>query len=426
MAAALQAHASVIVTVPIAGYVAADKSGGGDVNKTPDYLNTRFNKSLPRKGAAFAYPPDTTDKVVYQDEFVAWLEKTFKQSPTNRQIFYSLDNEPDIWDSTHARLRTQKLTYAELLQRSIAFGGAIKAAAPGTLLFGPASFGWGGFSNLVGATDGKGRDFLDFYLAGMRDVEKTSGTRILDALDIHWYPEAKGGGKRITEGGNGDDVVRARLQAPRSLWDASYQEDSWITNDVIHKPINLLPRLRAQIKANYPGTKLAFTEYNYGGGNHISGAVAEADVLGIFGRDNVFAAVYWKPGAGRKFRVRRVRHVPQLRRQGWAFWRYIRSGADQRRGKEFRLCQRRQRASGPHGSRRHQQDRGHASCRTGDWLQNGLPHGASVRADGYGRAFPACECARCLACQQGHAVPGTDERHDPGAGTLTTSLLWSQ
>ena len=39
--------------------------------------------------------------------------------------------------------------------------------------------------------------------------------------------------------------------------------------------------------------KIAITEYNYGGNNHISGAIAQADVLGIFGREGVFAANFW-------------------------------------------------------------------------------------------------------------------------------------
>lgn len=293
IAAALKAGAAIIVTVPTAGYVSADKNGNGDVNKTPDYLHTRFYRSLPHKPTAPVYPPDTRDNVVYQDEFVAWLEKTFSTSGEQKRLFYSLDNEPDLWDNTHARLRTQKLTYAELLQKSVDYGRAIKAAAPDSLIFGPASYGWGGFQNLQSASDANGRNFLDFYLAGMKEAAKTSGTRILDALDVHWYPEARGGGKRITEGGSGEEVVRARLQAPRSLWDATYQEDSWIARDALHGPIRLLPRLKEQIANNYPGTKLALTEYNYGGGNHISGGLAQADALGIFGREGVFAAAFW-------------------------------------------------------------------------------------------------------------------------------------
>jgi O-glycosyl hydrolase len=51
-----------------------------------------------------------------------------------------------------------------------------------------------------------------------------------------------------------------------------------------------------KIEQNYPGTKLAITEYYYGGGADISGALAEADVLGVFGREGVFAAALWHVG----------------------------------------------------------------------------------------------------------------------------------
>ena len=43
----------------------------------------------------------------------------------------------------------------------------------------------------------------------------------------------------------------------------------------------------------YPGTKLAITEYNHGAENHISGAVAQADTLGVFGREGVYAGAFW-------------------------------------------------------------------------------------------------------------------------------------
>jgi mannan endo-1,4-beta-mannosidase len=51
--------------------------------------------------------------------------------------------------------------------------------------------------------------------------------------------------------------------------------------------------LKGKIAAHYPGTKLAFTEYNYGAGGDISGGIAQADVLGIFGQQGVFAANMW-------------------------------------------------------------------------------------------------------------------------------------
>jgi mannan endo-1,4-beta-mannosidase len=40
------------------------------------------------------------------------------------------------------------------------------------------------------------------------------------------------------------------------------------------------------------------TEYNFGAGEHISGGLAQVDVLGIFGREGVYLANYWGDGAG--------------------------------------------------------------------------------------------------------------------------------
>ena len=300
--AVAQAHAhgaAMIVTVPMAGYVAADKSPGGDVAQTPDYLSARFRPTA-FKGGRFVYPPDPADEVVYEDEFVDWLEATFPAAHTDasRAIFYELDNEPDLWAFTHPRVRpTGKVTYDELAARTIATASAIKSVAPQALVFGPASYGWNGFVSLQDAPDRRGRDFLDFYLDSMRNAELRGGRRLLDVLDLHWYPEAKGGGVRITEASTAAEVVAARVQAPRSLWDPSYVETSWISQDAGIGAIRLLPRMTEKVAAHYPGTRLAFTEWSYGGGNDVSGAIAHADVLGIFGAGGVFAATVWNAGA---------------------------------------------------------------------------------------------------------------------------------
>lgn len=283
---ALRHGAAAIVTVPMAGYVAADKKGDGDVNQTPNYLKTRFRRSLPKKAGKLVYPPNTRDDAVYQDEFVAWVEKK-KGKGT---VWYALDNEPDIWAGTHVRIVPKTPTYAAFLERSIAYAAAIKSVAPKAKVCGPVSYGWQGFRRFQNASDANNRDFLDFYLAGMRDAEKKTGKRLLDLLDIHFYPEAQGA-TRITEDKPGN--AAARIQAPRSLWDPSYVEKSWITDSLGKKPIALLPRLLKQIETHYPGTKLAITEYHYGGRTEISGALSQADVLGIYGRYGVHAACIW-------------------------------------------------------------------------------------------------------------------------------------
>ncbi len=286
--------AAAIVTIPMAGYVSADKLGNGDVrNSGPDYLSTRFNQMLPRKGSAFSLTPNLTDDFVYADELVNWVKSTYPQTNPNKPVWFDLDNEPDLWSSTHAEVHPAATTYAEMVSKSTQFAGAIKDVLPNTKVFGFVSYGWNGYTTLQNAPDANGRDFINFYLSQMNQASTAAGKRLIDALDLHWYPEAQGGGVRITEQNNTAAVVAARLQAPRSLWDPTYTETSWITQYSTLGPINLLPRIKAKIAANYPGTELAITEYNYGGGNHISGGIAEADVLGIFGRENVFAAAEW-------------------------------------------------------------------------------------------------------------------------------------
>lgn len=285
--------AAVILTVPTAGYVSADKNGDGDVNKTPDYLNKRFHKSYAKKSGPLAFPPDTKDKSVYQDEFVAWIERV--KSPST-PVWFSLDNEPDLWGHTHQRIWPKNPTYAQIIANNIEFATGIKSVAPKTLVFGPANYGWQGFRRFQDAPDANNRDFLDVYLAAMKEAGKKAGKRLVDVLDIHWYPEAQGGGIRICFGDGTNDkpeTQTARIQAPRSLWDSTYVEDSWIAKSIGGKPIVLLPGVLGQIEKQYPGTKLAITEYNYGGPNHISGAIAQADVLGIFGRFGLFAATNW-------------------------------------------------------------------------------------------------------------------------------------
>jgi hypothetical protein len=304
VAAAFAAGASAIVTIPMAGYVAADKAGGGDVAATPDYLNVRFRRSLPAKGAPFAFPPDPDDAFVYQDEFVAWLESRFPapHSIFDPAILYSLDNEPDLWASTHARIHPDPVRYDELLERTLATASAIKDVAPRARVLGPVSYGWYGYLTLQDAPDaGAHGDFLDWYLDGVRAEELRQGRTLVDVLDVHWYPEATGGGERITGTGTSAAVVAARLQAPRSLWDPGYTETSWITQWSTGGPIALLPRLQAKIAAHAPGMGLAVTEYDYGGGQHISGGLAEADALGIFGREGVFAANFWDLAADERF-----------------------------------------------------------------------------------------------------------------------------
>lgn len=288
--------ASAMLTVPIQGLVAGDVDGRVAF---PDL--SRFHVSEARKPGPLSTSPSTTDAFVYQDEWVHWLRFRYPDAfnSTDRNIFFSLDNEPELWPATHPEVHPSPVTYDELAAVSVEYAEAIKTVAPDSKIFGPALYGWDGYVDLQNAPDSsRYGDFLEYYLSQMRAADENRGKRLLDVLDLHWYPEARGGGTRITGSPGGDlttdEVVAARVQAPRSLWDRTYLEDSWIGQGA--GPIALLPRMRDKIESSYPGTEIAITEYNYGGSFHISGGVAQADVLGILGREDVFAASYWRVG----------------------------------------------------------------------------------------------------------------------------------
>ena len=123
--------------------------------------------------------------------------------------------------------------------------------------------------------------FLDYYLDNMSKAEKTAGKRLIDAIDVHYYSEAKGDARVTEANATSDKDKAARVQAPRTLYEDGYREVSWVT-DALSQYMPFIPTIQASIDKYYPGTKLAITEYNFGGGMDSTGAIAEADALGAF------------------------------------------------------------------------------------------------------------------------------------------------
>jgi hypothetical protein len=127
----------------------------------------------------------------------------------------------------------------------------------------------------------------------MKSYEDQHGVRILDYLDLHNYPAAN----NVSLKPAGNSTTQAlRLRSTRSLWDSTYVDESWINEMGLEGGVvKLIPRMKGWVNANYPGTKLAITEYNWGGLESINGALAQADVLGIFGREGLDLATLWGP-----------------------------------------------------------------------------------------------------------------------------------
>ncbi len=150
-------------------------------------------------------------------DWVLHLKNTFGAANTGGVRFYNLDNEPDIWFETHRDVRPTGWKYQAFRDDTIAYAAAAKAADPQVQLLGPVVNGWTYY--WYGAYDGQRGDwstpddrlangdmpFVPWYLQQLKQYEDTHGVRLLDYLDLHYYPQGAG----VALGGAGDAATQA-------------------------------------------------------------------------------------------------------------------------------------------------------------------------------------------------------------------------
>lgn len=130
------------------------------------------------------------------DECVNFLVAKYGNASTPSGVKgYSLDNEPALWCHTHPRIHPDQPRCLELIERSVALASAVKNIDPFAEIFGPVLYGFSAYESLQSAPDwnvARNRYgwFLDYYLDQIRQASDTQGRRLLDVLDLHWYPEA--------------------------------------------------------------------------------------------------------------------------------------------------------------------------------------------------------------------------------------------
>ena len=310
-----------LVTLQMQGYVAKDTTLVEVPQPFPNL--TYFRPLVDKKSTASAQPftltppAASTDNNVYMDEFAWALDQKFSGKNIfgpnpSLPTFVSLDNEPELWNSTHAEVQgTTMVTSDAYISKTLALSKALKDQFPNMVIFGPVHYGFQGLYNWQGelaSTPTGANWFPDKYLAAIKTASTSYGKPLVDVYDLHWYPEeydATSAHTRITALTSttlSDAQVQLVVQSPRNLWDATFNDatngnsNPWIYQELGNAPINLLGRLQAKINTANPGMKIAITEYEGGGWNHIAGTIGEADYLGIFGAQGVFAASFWPPG----------------------------------------------------------------------------------------------------------------------------------
>ncbi len=287
------------IALPMIYNVVADHNG--EVKEEEG--QSRWKKVIARKpGGKLSLEPDKTDDYVYFDEAVNYLTHHYGKG----NIKYCLDNEPEIWSETHELLMKAsghpgKITCSEYWNRTVEFANALKDVDELAEIFGFVSLGFLGYLHFAEAPDWRSdinKDnkydwFIDYYLEQNINEMRKNNRRLIDVLDLHWYPIEVGDNPI-----NKRDVVstvkdmQVRLQAPRGLWDKEYYYEHW-TYQYYRSYFPIIPRLIDSFNEYDPDMKLAFTEFQFGGYDDITGTIALSDVHGIYGKYGVYAANHW-------------------------------------------------------------------------------------------------------------------------------------
>jgi hypothetical protein len=249
---------------------------------------------------------------------------------SNGVSFYDLDNEPAWWDAVHRDVHPVPSTYDEVTNGGIGTALAIKTEDPTAFVDGPVvdywynyfyskkdiESGWGTgpcYEPWQNPTDREahgGVPFIEYYLQQFAKAQTTYGTRLLDYVVLHTYDAASYNGNSVAFVPAGDTgEQQARLNSTRAFWDPTYTDPNlpqpnYITdpnytascNTPLQSP-QLIPMMQGWVAKDYPGTKIAIDEYNWGGLESINGAVTQADILGIFGAYGLDLGTFWPTSA---------------------------------------------------------------------------------------------------------------------------------
>jgi hypothetical protein len=244
----------------------------------------------------------------FQQAWVRHLTNSWGRATNGGVRYYCLDNEHALWHSTHRDIHPVGATMQEIRDRMFEYGAKVKAVDANAQLLAPEEWGWPGFlysgydwqwagdhgnwnpASFPDRAANGGMDYGAWLLTQARQYELTNGMRLLDVFTFHIYPQ---GANQFADN-VAESTQLGRNRSTRALWDTNYVDESWI-----NAVIKLIPRMRDWVATCYPGTKIGITEYNWGAENHINGATAQADVLGIFGREGLDLATRWTtPAAG--------------------------------------------------------------------------------------------------------------------------------
>ena len=131
------------------------------------------------------------------DSTVAILDKWFGAGglgyDKNWYRYWSMDNESEIWSGTHDDVMKTQIPAEEFMQLYFKVAKAARAKYPGIKLSGPVpanEWQWYRYGSDGIPYNGKKYCWLEYFILRIVEEEKASGIKLLDILDIHYYPSS--------------------------------------------------------------------------------------------------------------------------------------------------------------------------------------------------------------------------------------------
>lgn len=129
------------------------------------------------------------------DSTVGMLEYWFedKRFRKEQMVYWSLDNEPEIWSGTHDDVMPVQPPANDFIERYVEVALRARAYYPGIKLTGPVvanEWQWYNWNNSTVQHEGRRYCWLEFFIKRIAEEELRTGVRLLDVVDIHFYPQA--------------------------------------------------------------------------------------------------------------------------------------------------------------------------------------------------------------------------------------------
>jgi hypothetical protein len=158
-------------------------AGGGVLNPTSTKARVEGNPDLYLEN----WPADSTVALMNY-----WFGAKGLGLNKDKIRYWNMDNEPEIWSGTHDDVMPVQLPADDFMQKYVTVAKKARAIYPAIKLVGPVvanEWQWYNWNNKPISADGRNYPWLEFFIKRIAEEQKVSGVRLLDVLDIHFYPE---------------------------------------------------------------------------------------------------------------------------------------------------------------------------------------------------------------------------------------------